>query len=126
MSIDKIVLYIQMDQTWNQHQCDHQVGKYHRHYTMIDSIPNKIIQTETTYVNSYYHATLPTIKLRPLTIQPQTLGQRLQGLPLSIQQIVKYIILPPDEGRQIYQQMCSKTLLCASEGSLKDNIATYS
>ena len=85
LSMDKKFLYIQTDQTWNQHHCDHQVGKYHGHYTTIDSIPDETLPTETTYVDPHYHSTLPNIKLIPIIIQPQTLGQRLQALPFSIQ-----------------------------------------
>ena len=73
-SMDKKFLYIHMDQTWNQHHCDHQVGKYHRHYTTIDSIPDELLPTETTYVDPHFYSTLPMKITIQITIQPQTLG----------------------------------------------------
>ena len=53
LSIDKTFLYIHVDQTWHQHNYDHQIGKYHRHYTTINSIPNEILPTETSYIDPH-------------------------------------------------------------------------
>ena len=69
---------------------------------------------------------MPTITRSITTEHNQTLHQRINELPPRLKQIVQYMNIPIDGGHQIYQDMISKTLLCASDGSLKDNIASYS
>ena len=54
-----------------------------------------------------------------------TLYNILHQLPKGYQSVLSNIHLPHDDGTELYQQLLNKTLLCGSDGSVRDEVAGY-